>query len=119
MGGKIKKSLEDILDKIQLIGDGDPVSLANINGKFHALVAKGSGNEYIEKFLSSLRLRLRIVRVTLFTSMERRDDELKEHRAIADSILNGEAELARKAMQDHEKDVLEYVKKTVIPKLYY
>jgi DNA-binding GntR family transcriptional regulator len=98
---------------------GDPVKLANLSGMLHELIAKGSKNELIRKDISSMRLKLRIVRISLFASMERQNAELAEHMLIVNAILEGNAEKARKAMYNHQKDVWEYVKDKVIPRLYY
>ncbi len=98
---------------------GDPVKLANLSGMLHELIAKGSKNELIRKDISSMRLKLRIVRISLFASMERQNAELAEHMLIVNAILEGNAEKARKAMYNHQKDVWEYVKEKVIPRLYY
>ncbi|PYB69007.1 GntR family transcriptional regulator [Thermoplasma sp. Kam2015] len=114
------KQLSDILKKIRKSTDEDePADLANLNGKFHSIIARASRNKYIENEVNLLRLKLRIVRVTLFTSIERRSDELAEHSAIYEALANGDAEKARTLMYNHETDVWEYVNKYIIPKLYY
>ena len=53
-------------------------------GRFHELVALVSGNKYIYivEFLGSIRLRLKIVRVTLFTSYQRRVDETRGYEEV-------------------------------------
>lgn len=99
--------------------EGDPVKLANLSGMLHELIAKGSKNELISKNVNSLRLKLRIVRISLFASMERKNAELAEHMLIVNAILDRNAEEARKAMYNHQKDVWNYVKEKVIPRLYY
>ncbi|WP_297214931.1 GntR family transcriptional regulator [Thermoplasma sp.] len=114
------KQLNDILKKIRKSTDEDePADLANLNGKFHSIIARASRNKYIENEVNLLRLKLRIVRVTLFTSIERRSDELTEHSAIYEALANGDADKARTLMYNHETDVWEYVNKYIIPKLYY
>jgi len=105
----IKKSTEE----------DQPADLANLNGKFHSIIAKASKNKYIEDEVNLLRLKLRIVRVTLFSSLERRSDELLEHSQIYEALVNKDAEQARALMYNHETDVWEYVNKNIIPKLYY
>jgi len=99
-------------------GDPDPVTLANLNGRFHELVAFASGNKYIVEFLGSIRLRLKIVRVTLFTSYQRRVDEAREHEEVYQAIRGRDPDRAYMVMMNHEINVLNYVKEKVIPMLF-
>lgn len=99
--------------------NADPITLANLSGKLHLLIARGSQNSLLVKEVTGLRLKLRIVRVSLFTSVERREDEYKEHMAIVDSIVKKKADQAKKAMYEHQTNVWKYVKSSVIPMLYH
>ena len=66
-----------------------------------------------------LRLRLRIVRITIFTSAGRRSEEKEEHEEITQAILSNDPKKAAEAMRKHQLDVWEYVKREIVPKLYY
>ncbi len=121
MSAAMKRNLKQIDDKISKMStaDADPIALANLSGKLHALIAKGSENTYIEKEINMLRLRLRIVRITIFTSAGRRTEERNEHEDITRAILGNDPKEAAEAMRKHQMDVWEYVKNEIVPKLYY
>ena len=121
MNAAMKRTLKQINDKIAKMSteDADPIALANLSGKLHALIAKGSGNSYIEKEINMFRLRLRIVRITIFTSAGRRTEEKEEHEEITQAILSNDPKKAAEVMRKHQMDVWEYVKNEIVPKLYY
>lgn len=121
MSAAMKRNLKQINDKISKMStdDADPIVLANLSGKLHALIAKGSGNSYIEKEINMLRLRLRIVRITIFTSSGRRIEEKEDHEEITQAILSNDPKKASDAMRRHQLDVWNYVKNEIVPKLYY
>lgn len=112
------KEVNDTLTKISK-DDTNPVNLANLSGKLHAIIARGSGNGLVEKNVTNMRLMLRIVRVSLFAISERRVEEIREHTEITRAILDEDADRARKAMYDHQTDVWNYVKNSIVPRLYY
>ncbi len=116
-----KNELKRIIDLIvkENKESGDPVVLANLSGELHEAIAKGSKNNLIRKDIESMRLKLRIVRISLFASMERKQEELAEHLLITNAILNNNPDEARKVMYDHQTDVWNYVKAKVVPRLYY
>lgn len=117
----MKKNLKQISEKISKLSveEPDPIVLANLSGKLHALVAKGSGNSYLEKNVNMLRLRLRIVRITIFTSSGRTAEEKAEHEEITEAILSKDPQKASEAMRRHQTNVWEYVKNEIVPKFYY
>ena len=117
----MKRNLKLISQKISRMStdDADPIALANLSGKLHALIAKGSGNSYIEKNITNLRLHLRIVRITIFTSAGRRAEEKADHEEITEAILGNDPHKAADIMRKHQMDVWQYVKNEIVPKLYY
>ncbi len=98
--------------------DPSPLTLAELNGRFHELVARGSGNRYIEDILRSIRLKLKLVRVTLFTSYQRRVEEAREHEEVYQAIRARNPEEAYRLMLNHENEVMKYVKERVLPMLF-
>ncbi|WP_069806989.1 GntR family transcriptional regulator [Vulcanisaeta thermophila] len=98
--------------------DPDPVLLAELNGKIHNIIARASGNKYLVEYLSEIRLKLMVVRVTLFTTYGRRVEEAVEHAAIADAVIQRKPELARERMEEHMDHVIDYVKSKVLPLLF-
>ncbi len=108
------KAIEDLSSKDNL----DPLILTELNGKFHWLVATACGNKTIAKYCTDIRLRLKAVRTSLFTSMDRRDDQLKEHRMIYQAILDRDADEALRRMLQHERNVMKFVDRVVLPELF-
>lgn len=104
-----------LLDEIRNLSVNDPLFLANLNGNLHRAIAEASHNKYIVEILDNIRLKLKIVRVTLFVSFQRRDDELREHENVVIAIKNRNPDLAYDMMRLHEEKVLEYVKQNIIP----
>ncbi|MFP3302638.1 MAG: GntR family transcriptional regulator [Caldivirga sp.] len=95
----------------------NPIKLADLNGEFHELVAEASGNKVISSVLKQIRLKLKIVRVNIFTSYSRRLEETREHGEVYEAIASRNADAAFIKMLTHEQNVLEYVKNNVLP--YY
>jgi DNA-binding GntR family transcriptional regulator len=93
----------------------DPAKLAELNGYFHDILARASGNPFLQSYLREVRLKLRIVRVTLFTSFDRRLDELREHKEIFNAVKARDSSRAREDMAEHERNVLEYLRNRVFP----
>ncbi|MFP3044586.1 MAG: GntR family transcriptional regulator [Thermocladium sp.] len=111
-------SIIEQVKKESLKDDPDPVLLADLNGEFHDLIAKSSQNKYIGEMLNSIRLKLKIVRVTLFSSYQRRTDELREHEAIFEAIRDRKPDDAFNNALNHVYSVAEYVKTNVLPLLF-
>ncbi|MCG3110051.1 Transcriptional regulator NanR [Metallosphaera sp. J1] len=93
----------------------DPSKLAELNGQFHDKVAMSTENQFLYSYLREIRLKLRVVRITLFTSFDRRVEELREHQGILDAIKARDPEKAYEMMISHENNVLEYLRVKVIP----
>ncbi|MCH1772182.1 MULTISPECIES: GntR family transcriptional regulator [Metallosphaera] len=110
--------MEEILNKVKeetYKENPDPSRLAELNGQFHDRVAMATENPFMYSYLREIRLKLRVVRITLFTSFDRRVEELREHQGILDAIKARDAERAYEMMISHENNVLEYLKAKVIP----
>ncbi|MEM3269977.1 MAG: GntR family transcriptional regulator, partial [Saccharolobus sp.] len=104
-----------IFSNIKNETSSDPIILANLNGNLHRAIAEASHNKYLIEILDNIRIKLKIVRVTLFISFQRRDEELKEHQDVIIAIKDRDPERAYNMMKRHEENVLAYVKKNVIP----
>ncbi|BCU70033.1 GntR family transcriptional regulator [Stygiolobus caldivivus] len=103
---KVKEELEK--------GDPDPLTLAQLNGAFHEAIANAARNTYLRSYLTSTRVKLKIVRTSLFTSFERRAEEYDEHYSVFTAIKEREPEEAERLMVEHEKRVLDYLEKRVL-----
>ena len=110
------EKMEGILSKIKEEVEKenpDALTLANLNGSFHESVAEATGNKYLISCLKDIRVKLKIVRTTLFTSFERRKDEYEEHYSVFLAIKNRDPESAEKLMVEHERKVLDFLEKRV------
>lgn len=107
-----------ILDEIKNTKENDPLILANLNGDLHRTIAEASHNKYLVDILDNIRIKLKIVRVTLFTSFQRKDEELKEHEDIVVAIRDRDQDRAYNMMKRHEENVLNYVKRNILPILF-
>ena len=121
MTDDIRKDLKEtlrIIRKTSSAENPDPIMLADLNGKLHSMIAAASGNRYIVEYTSNIRLKLKVVRTTLFSSFDRREVELKEHEKVIEAVLSGDQATARRSMWEHEMEVLEYLKASVLNKIY-
>ena len=121
MTDDIRKELREtlrIIKKMSSTENPDPIMLADLNGKLHSMIAAASGNRYIVEYTSNIRLKLKVVRTTLFSSFDRREVELKEHEKVIEAVLSGNQATARRSMWEHEMEVLEYLKASVLNKIY-
>jgi DNA-binding GntR family transcriptional regulator len=106
------------IEELSRLGDPDPIIFADLSGKFHSLICVGSGNQLLSKIVGDIRLRLKIVRVTSFTSFNRRKDDLLEHNEILKAIESRDPSMARERMLDHQNKVIDYVKRELIMQFY-
>jgi Transcriptional regulators len=119
-----QNQIQELKEALRLIREAvseenpEPIKLADLNGKYHALIAKASGNKYLAEYTSSIRLKLKIIRTTLFTSYDRRMEEVEEHEAILSAIERGDSELARARVRSHMFKVINYLKNNVLNKIY-
>ncbi|WP_286188864.1 FCD domain-containing protein [Sulfolobus sp. S-194] len=90
----------DIIEEIKRVKeDAEPLTLAELNGKLHRTLSEASHNKFLVDILENIRLKLKIVRVTLFTSFQRREEELKEHSGIAMAIIERNPDKAYQLMK--------------------
>ena len=114
---EMEKITEDIKEILKS-ETSDPVRLAELSGNFHSIVAGMSGNKYLLKYIEEIRLKLKIVRLSLFTVYNRRIEDLEEHINVLKCIKSGDPELARNAMFDHQDKVTIFVKENLLMQFY-
>ena len=117
----IREDLKETLKLIRKVSsqeNPDPLVLADLNGKIHGMIAAASGNRYIGEYTRNIRLKLKVVRTTLFSSFDRREVEIEEHEKVINAVLSGDQNLARRSMWQHEMEVLEYLRNSVLNKIY-
>ncbi len=93
------------------------VLLSELNGDFHRTVAEASKNDYLERFTREIRMKLRVVRASLFTSADRLKMEVTEHTEIYNAIANHDPELAWNTMMQHQNNVMKYIKEKGLEKI--
>lgn len=113
----LKNTLE-MIKRLNQSKDPEPVKLANLNGKFHSIIAAGSGNRYISDYTSAIRLKLKVIRTALFSSSDRRLSEIKEHEDVLRAMESGNAEEARDRMKKHVGEVIDYLRTNVLNRIY-
>ncbi|MEM0159039.1 MAG: GntR family transcriptional regulator [Thermoplasmataceae archaeon] len=114
-------SLWNVLEMIKIAANEtnpDPIKLADLNGKFHSMIAAACKNPYIVEYTSNIRLKLKVVRTSLFTSYDRRQDEVAEHEAILKAIERHDPDLAKGRVKSHMQKLTNYLKMNVFGKIY-
>lgn len=114
---ELKATLE-MIKRLNQEKEPEPLKLADLNGKFHSILAKGSGNRYILEYTSQVRLKLKVIRTALFSSIDRRISEIKEHEDVLRAMEAGNAEEARDRMRSHVGEVIDYLRTNVLNRIY-
>lgn len=83
------------------VKNGDAKRYAESNARFHAVIYAGARNEWAAQQVKALRLRCAAYQRSRFELPGGLERSLAEHERIATAIDAGDAEQARKAMQDH------------------
>ena len=115
------EDLQETLNMIKKLNEAEhpePIDLANLNGKFHSIIAAASGNRYIAEYTSAIRLKLKVIRTALFSSSDRRLSEIEEHESVLTAILEGNPAAARDKMRGHVEEVIEYLRSNVLNRIY-
>lgn len=115
------QELMDTLEELKELNEfpePDPVKLADLNGTFHSIIARASGNRYIFDYTAQVRLKLKVIRTALFSSSDRRASEIKEHEEVLRAMEEGNPVLARDMMKAHAIEVIEYLKTSVLNRIY-
>lgn len=85
--------------------------LAELNDDFHGLILRRAGNRWLENMLLSIGDLLVFARVQLreSASMERRNQNLDEHRRIVAALRDEDQDLAAQVMSDHLRHLEQHV----------
>ena len=114
---ELKNTLQK-LKELNEVSEPEPVKLADLNGTFHSLIALASGNRYISEYTAQVRLKLKVIRTALFSSSDRRASEIKEHEEVLKAMEEGNPAMARDMMKAHAIEVIEYLKTSVLNRIY-
>jgi DNA-binding GntR family transcriptional regulator len=85
----------------ELAEKGEAHAYYDANRRFHEVIYAGTHNTYLEETTRNMRNRLQPYRRFQLHHPGRTMKSWKEHRAVVDAILNGNAEAAAKAMSHH------------------
>ncbi len=117
-----RNELRNHMLKVEMLKNSkseDLLKKAEMNGLIHQLIATHSNNRYILKFTQEIRLKLSLIRVALFTVEDREEEDFLDHSEIVNAILLGDAKKARQKMEEHQNNVLEYVRKNILPRFVF
>lgn len=85
----------------ELAEKGEAHAYYDANRRFHEVIYAGTHNTYLEETTRNMRNRLQPYRRFQLHHPGRTMKSWKEHRAVVDAILDGNAEAAAKAMSHH------------------
>ncbi|ADL18666.1 Transcriptional regulator [Acidilobus saccharovorans 345-15] len=102
--------LREAAENFKKADRSNPLALAQANSYFHDIIADMSGNEYLRDILKDLRNKLAIVRVDLFASSNRVEQEIEEHWRIYEAIEKGDPKEAHDAALKHQMNLIEFIK---------
>lgn len=119
---ELKRTLSSLLKKIKketFAEDWNPYRLTDLNGRFHLLIAEGAGNRFLTKFLKEIVLKLKIVRLDILGSSERRFEEYDEHARVLEKILANDPDGAVEAMKTHREKIMDYTEEKLFGLVFY
>jgi DNA-binding GntR family transcriptional regulator len=88
-------------DSEQFVTNADPDKYDAINKRFHELIYRGTGNEYLEANIKDMRSRLRLYRRYPFQRPDRIRQSFEDHGQIVDAIMKGDGDAASRIMEEH------------------
>ena len=105
------KQLSEVLKKAQqCLTQNRFEDFQSLNRQFHGLVAKATGNELLQKMLSSIGDKVRLVgAISLSHRKERAKEALEENRKILVALRKKDAGLAEEAVRNHIQRAAEIV----------
>ena len=97
-----RRQLEALHERMAGIVDaGDEGAYAEANVDFHSRIYKGTHNSIIEEMATALRRRLSPFRRAQFRAAGRLASSPREHGAVVDAVIRGDAEHAHQSMLRH------------------
>jgi DNA-binding GntR family transcriptional regulator len=91
--------------------DGDVERAVALDGEFHTLFCEFLGNQEILRVLGQLRAKIhRVISQVFKSNPGRMTSSYEEHRAIAEAVIQGDAALAARRVEEH----LEYGKRYLL-----
>lgn len=108
------ETLRLLREEVELDADVDVEALVEHDLRFHGLIARAAGNDYLASLLDSLSPQLVRARVWRgLTEAAAVSRTIGEHRAIVDALEAGDADVAAAAMTMHVSGVERWLRTTL------
>ncbi len=99
--------LEDLYEAMEgARARGDDAQLARLNSQFHATVARGGGNAYLQSMLGEIREIFERFRPAALTHPGRREAAHAEHRGLLEALRARDVDGAERLAQQHVRGAL-------------
>ena len=92
---------EAVRESKKILAEGDLEAARALNSRYHRLLGKASGNSMLAETMESLLWQLNILLLSTWTVKGRPEQIQKEHEAVVEAILSGDAPLARARAEEH------------------
>ncbi|PXV68625.1 DNA-binding GntR family transcriptional regulator [Halanaerobium congolense] len=97
-----KTLLKEYTEELEeCIANDDHRGCIRVDIAFHRIIKEASNNRWLEKFLDTLFEQATRFRRSSFSRRGRMKEFLEEHMELADAIISGDADKARKSAEDH------------------
>jgi DNA-binding GntR family transcriptional regulator len=101
-------ALEDLYEEMAVaVAKEDDAELARLNSRFHAGIARASGNSYLESMLDNIRETFERFRLRALALPGRRQDAHLEHGLLIEALKNRDGETAQRLAEAHVHRALE------------
>ena len=107
------EELYRVLDELE--GEADPQKAADISRRFDSIIYALAGNKVLVNLLESLKGVIERDRKFSSSDKGRREEILKEHKAIVDAMASGDLSAAEKAVTRHIRNGLQYIEQKAFP----
>jgi GntR family transcriptional regulator, transcriptional repressor for pyruvate dehydrogenase complex len=84
---------------------GDPEEMMRLDVQFHVDLAQAAGNPILARFLDSIMPLLWASRRATIANPGAQQRSVESHRLVAEALLTGDSERARRAMAEHMRQV--------------
>lgn len=96
--------LEEVINLTEFYANkGNVEKIVDLDSRFHDLIAKAGKNRPLRSMMANFHNFVKMARLKSLTSPGRLQGVLKEHRALLDAIIAGDADLAEKVADIHTR----------------
>lgn len=105
-----KEELREIAEKMETcVESGAAEQFGKLNTQWHSMLMRVTRNDVIADLVSRLNTPVHHLLFESFYRGDRMSEAVRDHRAILDAILAGDAEGAEKAMRQHVENGLQFL----------